>query len=253
MNIFSAREYVELFHLLFMEQLSHKLDRRVYALKGGCNLRFFLKSIRYSEDIDIDIHTTSPSTLTNIVQKILTSLPFQHVLSAQQISIANSTMPKQTSTTQRWKIQINVPSLSLPLNTKVEFSRRKGQINTELNPVDQNLIRQYQCRPMMLSHYSAQEALLQKIEALIYRSETQARDVFDIFHLLQSAKIQLTEHFKKSELKIAQENALGIQFSNFKSQVVSYLQPEYQKQYGNELFWNKMVETVIDVLEKKSQ
>jgi predicted nucleotidyltransferase component of viral defense system len=253
MNTFNAREYVELFHLLFMEQLSHKLDRRVYALKGGCNLRFFLKSIRYSEDIDIDIHTTSPNTLTNIVQKILASLPFQHVLSTNQISIINSTSPKQTSTTQRWKIQLAVPTLSLPLNTKVEFSRRKSQLSAELNPVDQNLIRQYQCRPMMLSHYSAQDALIQKVEALIYRSETQARDVFDIFHLLQSSNAQMNEHFKKSELKIAQENAIGIQFSDFKSQVVSYLQPEYQKQYNDALVWNKMVETVMDQLEKKVQ
>lgn len=253
MNTYNARECVELFHLLFMEQLSHKLDRRIYALKGGCNLRFFLKSIRYSEDIDIDIHTTSPSTLTNIVQKILASHPFHHVLGAHQISIANSTMPKQTTTTQRWKIQLMVPTLSLPLNTKVEFSRRKSNLNAELDPVDQNLIRQYQCRPMMLSHYSAQEALAQKVEALIHRSETQARDVFDIFHLLQSANVQMNKHFKKPELKIAQENAIGIRFSDFKSQVVSYLQPKHQKQYSDELFWNKMLETVLDQLEKKSE
>lgn len=252
MSPYSAREYVELFHLMFMEQLSHKLDRRVYALKGGCNLRFFLRSIRYSEDIDIDIHTTAPGTLRNIVERILTSQPFHHILGANQISIVSSSMPKQTTTTQRWKIQVAVPTLSLPLNTKVEFSRRKGSLSAELNPVDQNLIRQYQCRPMMLSHYSAQEALTQKIEALIHRTETQARDVFDIFHLLQSANVRINKHFKKSDLKIAQENAIGIRFSDFKSQVVSYLQPEHQKQYDDELFWNKMVETILDQLEKKS-
>ena len=38
--------YIERFHLLFLAQLGQKLDKRFYALKGGCNLRFFFKSIR---------------------------------------------------------------------------------------------------------------------------------------------------------------------------------------------------------------
>jgi predicted nucleotidyltransferase component of viral defense system len=46
---------IELFHLLFLRQIEGKLDKKLYALKGGCNLRFFFKSIRYSEDIDFDI------------------------------------------------------------------------------------------------------------------------------------------------------------------------------------------------------
>ena len=29
------------------------VDKSLFALKGGCNLRFFLKSIRYSENIDL--------------------------------------------------------------------------------------------------------------------------------------------------------------------------------------------------------
>ena len=51
---YGVREYVELFHLLFLDQLGRKLDKRFYALKGGANLRFFARSLRYSEDIDLD-------------------------------------------------------------------------------------------------------------------------------------------------------------------------------------------------------
>ena len=39
-------------------------------MKGGCNLRFFLKSIRYSEDMDLDIHTMSVGTLQNNVERV---------------------------------------------------------------------------------------------------------------------------------------------------------------------------------------
>ncbi len=35
--------YVELFQLLFLDQLGRRLDQRHFALKGGCNLRFFFK------------------------------------------------------------------------------------------------------------------------------------------------------------------------------------------------------------------
>ncbi len=57
MTKYNTIQYVELFHLLFLDQLGRKLDKSFYALKGGCNLRFFMKSIRYSEDVDIDIRT----------------------------------------------------------------------------------------------------------------------------------------------------------------------------------------------------
>lgn len=55
MTYYDPRVAVEQFHLLFLEQLGKVVDKQLTALKGGCNLRFFLKSIRYSEDMDIDI------------------------------------------------------------------------------------------------------------------------------------------------------------------------------------------------------
>ena len=61
MTKYTTIQYVELFHLLFLDQLGRKLDKRFYALKGGCNLSFFMKSIRYSEDMDIDIRTAPPN------------------------------------------------------------------------------------------------------------------------------------------------------------------------------------------------
>ena len=48
-----AMRLVELFHLLFLDVFGRKIDKRFYALKGGSNLRFFLRSFRYSEDMDI--------------------------------------------------------------------------------------------------------------------------------------------------------------------------------------------------------
>ena len=56
----SARQSIELFHLVFLRALVAKgEDKTLIALKGGCNLRFYFDSVRYSEDIDFD----SPSWL----------------------------------------------------------------------------------------------------------------------------------------------------------------------------------------------
>jgi predicted nucleotidyltransferase component of viral defense system len=56
-------EAVEQFHLLFLAHFGARVDKKLYCLKGGCNLRFFWKSIRYSEDIDFDVHTIAMVTL----------------------------------------------------------------------------------------------------------------------------------------------------------------------------------------------
>ena len=49
----TVRQVVEMFHLVFLRALVAKGDdKALFALKGGCNLRFYFGSLRYSEDID---------------------------------------------------------------------------------------------------------------------------------------------------------------------------------------------------------
>ena len=43
---YDDRQFVELFHLLFLDLLGRKLDKRFYVLKGGCNVRFFIRNCR---------------------------------------------------------------------------------------------------------------------------------------------------------------------------------------------------------------
>jgi hypothetical protein len=45
----------EVFHLEFLRWFGRKLDYRYYALKGGVNMRLFFGSMRYSEDMDLDL------------------------------------------------------------------------------------------------------------------------------------------------------------------------------------------------------
>jgi hypothetical protein len=56
----NAARLVERFHLLFLAQLVRRVKPGLFVLKGGCNLRFFHRSIRYSQDMDLDLGEIGP-------------------------------------------------------------------------------------------------------------------------------------------------------------------------------------------------
>ena len=253
MTKYTTIQYVELFHLLFLDQLGRKLDKKFYALKGGCNLRFFMKSIRYSEDMDIDIQTIPPTIpkdkLRNTVAGILKSKPFAQILQIHSIMIGRWSEPKQTATTQRWKVGLSIYGSNIELPTKIEFSRRGMKGHTVFEAVDPALVRYYRLSPIMVNHYDSCSAYEQKVEALVSRITTQARDIFDL-NLLLNAGLDRTISSSKlrSRLREAESNVMSVTFDIFKSQVLSYLPLDYQKQYNSASVWDDMVLKVVDAL-----
>lgn len=246
----SPIQCIEFFHLAFLDQFSRKVDKNCFALKGGCNLRFFLKSIRFSQDIDLDIQTIRKETLQKQVNQILGAKPFQMILRTHGVEIARVSDLKQTQTTQRWKIQLAQTGSSLPIPTKIEFSRRGMQEDHILfEPIDPLVIQPYSLSPIHVNHYSATAAFQQKIDALCFRSETQARDVFDLYHLLSLGS---SPPFLRENKAEAQAAALSIDFDQFKDQVLAFLSPEYRAQYQDPPLWNQMVLTVVQALEEAS-
>ena len=242
---------MEQFHLLFLEQLGRLVDKKLTILKGGCNLRFFLKSIRYSEDMDIDIQTIAKETLQKNVRKIFSSPAFKMALKERSIEISAYSEPKQTQTVQRWKVRLKTEQTAASLNTKIEFSRRGIEKPVHFGTIDPNILRNYQLTPTFFGHYTGEAALSQKIEALAGRTETQARDVFDIYHLLRiGADLKKSLFNLKVDFLKTKENALSLSFSDFKSQVLSYLPAESQKNYDSAI-WDQMLLEVIDLLEVK--
>lgn len=244
----SPQQIVETFHLLFLNHLGQKVNPAFYCLKGGCNLRFFFKSIRYSQDMDLDIKTMSVSTLRKNVDKILSHPSFIQILRAKNISIDHLSSPKQTETTQRWKIHLRFSGNALPIPTKIEFSRRAFNKNCELGPIDPEVLQAYNIYPILCNHYTKEEATLQKLEALLGRREIQARDIFDLkllldqgAHLKMSSKIKFDFQQLKTLIQSVEEAV-------YQSQVVGYLRPEYQNYYLSKKRWPEIQEAVLDKL-----
>ena len=172
----TEKQTVELFHLLFLQQLGTRMDKHLNAVKGGCNLRFFFKSIRYSKDLDLDVHTTAKETLRKNVNQILKFPGLAQILRTHGLEISFVSEPKQTETTQRWKIHLRTDNGG-ELPTKIEFSRRSFDESVAFEAVDPEITRLHRLRPILTTHYTLEAAFAQKVEALIHRAETQARDV----------------------------------------------------------------------------
>ena len=247
----NMREAIEVFHLLFLKQLGSRVDKNLWVLKGGCNLRFFLKSVRYSEDMDIDVHTMAPTTLRRNVNTILNSTSFASILKSFQLATVQYSEPKQTGTTQRWKIRLRMPVSDQEVPTKIEFSRRGVDKGIVFEPVDGELLHRYRLSPMLATHYTKETAFLQKVTALAKRGETQARDIFDLKLLIDAgatpADLQPTQ---KPLFTAACQRALALRHTDFNSQVVAYLPPEWQDYYSDRLAWDDLQKMVSETLHR---
>jgi predicted nucleotidyltransferase component of viral defense system len=240
---------VEQFHLLFLIQLGRRLDKTLFVLKGGCNLRFFHRSIRFSEDVDLDLDQVDVHVLRDKVRDVFASRPFAQILEARGIRIHHTTEHKQTDTTQRWKLGLVVDRSAVPLPTKIEFSRRAVEGDVVFGSVDAALIRAYQLPPVMVAHYGAGAAFRQKVGALARRRQIQARDVFDLHHLIATgAASGATRVIDPADLQRARANAMSVDFGTFKSQVLAYLPPDEQARYDSPSVWDTLVLEVVEAL-----
>ena len=241
--------FIELFHLLFLAQLVRRVDARLFVVKGGCNLRFFLRSLRYSEDMDLDAGEIAVTTLRYRVREVFASRPFADILEARGIRLERVTEHKQTDTTQRWKLGLRIDGVAVPLPTKIEFSRRGLDDDVEFGSVDASVARAHQLPGLMVSHYGAAAAFRQKVGALAGRRETQARDVFDLHHLQSTiVAAQALASVEPPAVERACTNALTVDFGMFKSQVLAFLPLEDQAAYNSAAVWETIVLEVVEAL-----
>ena len=247
--MWTERQAIEVFHLHFLRSFSARVDKALFALKGGCNLRFYHRSIRYSEGMDLDIRTMAKATLRSNVETVLQATSFRQALRAQQLEVVEFSAPKQTETTQRWKIQLRLLAPQSTFPTKIEFSRRALDEGLELAAVEPELIRRYRMYPVLVQHYGAAAAFAQKISALARRAETQARDIFDL-KLLADGGAAATPLRKAQleQLPQAIDNAMSIGFEDFVGQVVAFLEPEHQADFHDRASWETLQEQVVDTL-----
>lgn len=247
MSTLAHAQVIELFHLTFLQVLQGRLDQGRFVLKGGANLRYFFDSVRYSEDIDFDLAGLEPWKLADSVDAVLGSAAIGIILRSSGLAVASFTKPKQTATTQRWKVSVDVSDSSNPVRTKIEFSNRNVDERHLLDAVPGRVVDPYALRAPKVQHYTVDAATEQKVEALARRSETQARDVFDLDLLLRRQPVR-SGSVDPQTLQVAAGRALELPFAAFDDQVVPFLEPEVADLYDAEA-WTQMQMFVAEKLE----
>ena len=247
----SPQEATEILHLHLLRLLGVTPDKAHVAVKGGCNLRFFFGSVRYSQDLDLDVaEKLAPHALKERVDRLLASAALRDALRAGGLELGAVSAPKQTDTTQRWKAELKVRGRSLAVHTKIEFSRRRDAEAAVLEAVDPQLVQRYQLMPIVARHYPLPAALRQKVRALVGRQTVQARDVFDLAVLFARAGGRGDALAGvRGVLGKAVERVLEVSFDDFQGQVVAYLHPEHAASYASRDAWNALQEQVVDALE----
>lgn len=238
---------IECFHLAFLQVLGSRVNRNHYVVKGGANLRYFFDNHRYSEGIDFDALIEETWKLEDKVDDVLASSAVVALLRSKDVSIRQTSKPKQTDTTRRWKVLLDVPGREEPISTRIEFSHRNGDRRWLLEPVPSRVVSTYGLRAPTLLHYTAAPATEQKVRALALRAETQARDVFDLDLLFRTHPDAVAKGALDSKtLNDAIERCLELPYEAFAAQVVPFLEPDVADLYTDPASWEQMQALVID-------
>jgi predicted nucleotidyltransferase component of viral defense system len=245
----------EVFHLLFLKGFVRSVPLDSFVLKGGSNLRFFFGSLRYSEDMDLDVDDLPVHVLAERVMALLGSPALS---AAMRIHGVREVVPpdlehaKQTETVQRFKVHL-LTTANEDLFTKVEFSRRGFDSPYKAEAVDTQVLSRYRMPPLIVPHYAAEAAARQKVEALLSRRRPQARDIFDLWVL--GTRVEpgvLKAGLTASEVEKARERIFSIELEEYRDAVVAYLSPDDQPTYESPALWDEIRLQVLTRLEGSS-
>ena len=244
----------EVFHLLFLRELVRTVPLSAFVLKGGTNLRFFFGSIRYSEDMGLDASGLAVHVLQERVMRVLGSSGLADSLrtfGVEDLRLPEMVRAKQTETVQRFKIGLLSPG-GEDLATKVEFSRRGLDKGVRNEPVASEILAAYRMPPVIVPHYDARSAAMQKVRALLLRAQPQARDIFDL-HLL-SSQPDVMEASPGRELPLeSMRRARGIidsiEYRQYRDTVVDFLGPDDRAAYNSPQIWDQIRLRVLALFE----
>lgn len=194
-------------------------------------------------DLDV-VSQIRPETLEKAVDSILQNQAFTASLATQGIQRIVFSKPKQTDTTQRWKISVFI-AMDNAIQTKIEFSRRKDKIDYLKGVPDPELLRKYKAMPFATQFYEAPQMAKQKIAALAAPSRYALRDLFDIHHLIFTNNVPLKDiSLDVDEAEKAIDKINRFTYKDFSQQVLPYLSPELFSLYEDKPAFDRLKEEV---------
>lgn len=250
----SATEAREAVHVLLLRQLGRIRDGRAVILKGGVNLRLFYGSPRYSEDMDLDGEPETRLAIRGAIRGIFEDRGFLDSLRRLGLrGLDPKEGPnKDTEVTFRYKFHVLAPGdQSYGTKVEVSFREREGVDSFVAATPDTGRTEKYLPNDAGFSvqRYDRPSALRQKIAALAGRTRIEARDIFDINLLLgsrgepfqeQQLVTFLARTVDQATLRLAHERTLQLEYPEYESLVVRFLEDDVREAYRSESKWDEL-------------
>ena len=237
-------EQREAFHLLFFAAFAERFVGRAYALKGGVCLRFYHRSPRLSEDMDMDIGNISAVTLRKGVEGVMGRSSFTSSLGSLGIVRMAWRTAKSTDTAQRWNLSLEMGGDAPPILTRLECSRRRSAIPYVMGVPAPDLLARYGYRPFSGQFYSVNEMVHQKIDALASVRRHALRDLFDLDFLFAHGGGIVPAEVEGSVRQAAVKKISSMTRPQFTADVLPYLSQESRSSYEVPAEFNQVVQRV---------
>jgi Nucleotidyl transferase AbiEii toxin, Type IV TA system len=224
---------LEAFHVRLLLALAEYAGGMLY-LKGGVNLRIFFGSVRYSEDMDFDADPRIRDRLRRKIPPLILAPSFQAPLRALGLRgvTMHSTPQKATATTLRFKMGLELGGgILAPTKVEISFRAAPPPHPAVAGEPAQSVVSRYVPTGTDWTgvlRYPHASAIWQKLRALALRTEVQARDVFDLHHLMQprfgGVPVAVLRHSLADDLlDEALSRTYDIDPAQFAEKVVRYL------------------------------
>jgi hypothetical protein len=121
-----------------------------------------------------------------------------------------------------------------------------------VEPVAAEILAAYRMPPVIVPHYDAHSAAMQKVVALFSRALPQARDIFDLY-LLSSRpevlEVGLGHGFAPESIQRARDRIDSIGYRQYRDTVVDFLGPEDRAAHDSPSVWDEIRLRVLDMFE----
>ena len=243
---------IELFQLAFMQVAAAQLRPEDYAVKGGANVRFFMRSGRRSADIGLDYLGERYEAFRDRVDALLKGTAISTLLRLRDLRIVDARLRKDMPTTKRWMLKLERAGMP-DATAKVEFSNRGAAADPVFEQADPDLASKLGGVAVRLNHYPPPVAISQKVAALYDRGQSEPRDVFDLDHLFRQYPDALARATPDADRVLAAAKiAADIEYDRYQELVEPYLDEDVVELYRGEEAWFDMRIRVVSRLRQRA-
>jgi hypothetical protein len=110
--------------------------------------------------------------------------------------------------------------------------------------------------PIIIPHYVARSAALQKARALFSRAKPQARDIFDLYLLSSQPEVLETDFGQDlgpQAVRRAREVVYSLEYRQYRDTVVSFLKDEDRAAYESPQIWDEVRLRVLAMFERDAR